>query len=175
MISFTLPGEPLGVNALYRSVVVRRRMRVLKSAPGRDYEAALIAAARSARGTAPTTKRPVAVRIAIFFGSERPDIDGPIKPILDALQAPGKPKPGSKRQPRMGAGVYKNDRQVTRLFVERNVDPGNPRVEVYVVELPRLIAERPAALRELFDAPAPPVPMAGGQVRLLVSKVRSFA
>lgn len=71
-----------------------------------------------------TTKLPVEVRIRVLFADERPDIDSPVKAILDSLEVP-RPK---LRRP--GAAFVANDRQVRRYTVERGVDRKNPRVEV---------------------------------------------
>lgn len=58
----------------------------------------------------------VIVRI-YFYIKYRRDIDGGIKPVLDLLQ----------RQ-----GIYKNDSQVTSLYVKKFKDIQNPRCEVEV-------------------------------------------
>jgi Holliday junction resolvase RusA-like endonuclease len=82
----------------------------------------------------PTFEGPVEVELRVFFVDERPDTDGPVKAILDALQPPN---PG---QHRFGAGIIRDDRQVRRLLVERGVDAKRPRVEVAIAPVGELIA-----------------------------------
>ena len=126
-MTFTVPGEPLGVNALWRS----QQGRVHKSPKAEQYAQAVMAHAAAARMRAggDTLTGPVAVELRVYFGSERPDIDGPVKVILDAMQA--------TTARRTGASVYLDDRQVHRLLVTRHVDRERPRVEVEVVSLER--------------------------------------
>lgn len=126
-LTFTIPGEPIGVN---RSFVGGKRPFV-KTPAARLFAARIAIAGRAARMKAKseTTEAPCEVSIALFFGSERPDTDGPVKPILDALQKPMRGRPG--------AGIYANDRQVVVYHVTRNIDRERPRVEVVVQEIDR--------------------------------------
>jgi Holliday junction resolvase RusA-like endonuclease len=129
VLRFTIPGRPLGVNELYER---SRNGQVRKSDKARAFEqlVALVGTrARRAQGWE-TTMRPVEVSLRIFFDSERPDIDGPEKLILDALQAPRAHRVPAHR--RVGAGIIANDRQVRRKLTEREVDRERPRIEVAV-------------------------------------------
>lgn len=58
----------------------------------------------------------VSVEIYIHVNRDR-DIDGSLKPILDLFQR---------------IGVYKNDKQVKKMMVEKSQDKLNPRVEVTI-------------------------------------------
>lgn len=126
-LAFTVEGEPLGVNRLYRVF----NGRSIKSKEGREYHAHFVqraAIARVGAGCVSAIEGPVAVALRLYFGSERPDVDGPIKIALDAMEIP--------RPKRDGAGVYRNDRQVRKLTVERFTDRERPRIEVEVSEMP---------------------------------------
>lgn len=124
-LTFTIPGEPVGVN---RSFVGGKRPFV-KAPAARLFAARIAMAGRAARMKAKceTSEAPCEVWITLYFGSDRPDTDGPVKPILDALQKPMRGRPG--------AGIYANDRQVVAYHVTRNIDRERPRVEVVVHEV----------------------------------------
>ena len=62
---------------------------------------------------------PLRVNIELYLKHWR-DIDGSIKLILDVMQM---------------AGVYKNDRQVMSMWVNKEEDKKRPRVEIEVLEL----------------------------------------
>ena len=123
-IAFVVPGSPLSQNRAYRRSIQRR---MYKSDEAYAYTARLIIAAREARNGRAMLTGPVAVSLRVVFDSDRPDLDGPVKLVLDALQEP--------RARRPGAGLYANDRQVRRLVVERLVDRFDPRLEVVVEPL----------------------------------------
>lgn len=95
-IVLTLP--PTG-NKLWAPVRTRRGAAMVKRAASADWAAA---AARDVARQAPRTI-PGPFHAAIFLPVTRADIDGRIKPILDALQA---------------GGAIANDRHCTRLLVE---------------------------------------------------------
>jgi Holliday junction resolvase RusA-like endonuclease len=118
-LSFVLHGNPLSQNAIYRR---GRGKRLYMSDEGRSYIANVGLAATMAiqdlRGPWSQEGR-FAVELTMFFSSQRPDGDGPLKPTLDALQKI----------------VYDNDRQVTDGAWHRRVDPQNPRLEVRVYRM----------------------------------------
>src|SRR6266571_612250 len=85
-LSFVIPGDPVGVNRGFtggeRPFAKTPEARVFVEAVA-TYGAL---ARRAARAEA--IECPVEVWIRVYFGSDRPDADGPVKPILDALQVP---------------------------------------------------------------------------------------
>ena len=70
------------------------------------------------------------VELRIVFASECADLDGPIKPTIDALQLT------NARAKRVGAGIISDDRQVRVLHVHRHVDKRFPRIQILVAALP---------------------------------------
>ena len=126
-IEFTVPGKPVGVNDTHvggRWGFQKKRKAVAFAQLVAAYG---LRARRAARWA--TTTAPVQVQLRVFFANERPDTDGPVKAVLDALQTP------NPKLRRVGAGILENDRQVRRLIVDRDVDRERPRVEVAVMEI----------------------------------------
>lgn len=127
-------SQPVGVNDLYQPGLAfsgggMRRPTIRKTAKGEAFCLRLLLAARAAwRGLRRAAfggnekqRVPVSVSIWLAFQSYANDIDGPLKPILDSLQA---------------AGIVWNDNRVDELHVYRlPPDPARPRVEVAVQEL----------------------------------------
>jgi Holliday junction resolvase RusA-like endonuclease len=132
LITFTVPGAPLGQNALYRIVNIKPRggkahSTLMMTSAGRAWKTDIAARA----GLAPHLGEAlVEVRLRVYLPNERMDLDGPIKPVMDALQ--GVKMDGYDG--RMG-GCIVNDRQVRRLVVERYVDRERPRIEIDVEPL----------------------------------------
>lgn len=123
-LRFVVDGKPCGVNATH----LGGARPFVKSPEARAFAAKVASRGMAARRCAgwATTSEPVEVEIRIFFQSERPDTDGPVKAILDALQS------SNPKLNRLGAGIIENDRQVKRFLVERVIDREHPRVEVTV-------------------------------------------
>jgi len=137
VIAFTIPMEPVGKNDLHRR---RKGGAVYKTDAARRFHEAVAAFGLKARRSAGLAiiDNPVEVEIRVFFASERPDGDGPVQIVLDALQlSRASTNPAACRT---GAGIYRNDRQVVRYMVERGIDRKRPRVEVRI-----------APAGELFD------------------------
>lgn len=138
-VSFVVPGKPCGVNATHtggaRPFVKSREARAFAA------KVALMGTLARRRAKWETTSGPVEVAIRVMFANERPDTDGPVKAILDALQ--------TATNRRIGAGFIANDRQVRRYTVERFIDRKQPRVEVTV----SLAGEPKNAMREWDCAP----------------------
>jgi Holliday junction resolvase RusA-like endonuclease len=144
-LRFIVPGKPLSVNELY----TRTRLGdVRKSDDAKAYaeKVSLLGRAARMRARLETITAPVEVTLRIFFQDERPDTDGPVKLLLDALQSPRASRDCRSR--RGGAAIIRDDRQVRRLVVEREIDKKNPRVEVTVQRHPASSAPYP------FDTPA---------------------
>lgn len=112
-IRFVSPGKAIGVNETYRIGRWGKRAGFMKSDAAHAYAARLaVDAVADNRGASPLVG-PVDARISFVYADRRPDIDGAIKPTLDALQ-----------------GIaYVNDRQIERLLVEKHLDAERPRVE----------------------------------------------
>jgi Holliday junction resolvase RusA-like endonuclease len=109
--SFWVQAKPVSSNATYRR---GKGSGFYLTQEAKAYHDAVRLAA-TVYGCKPI-EGPVDVELHFFFDSARPDIDGPIKGTLDALQ-----------------GVcYANDRQVTRLVVLKSVDKERPRVAIKV-------------------------------------------
>lgn len=124
-IVYVVPVKPAGVN--------RNGARTgawTKTDAQRDFANALAVYGQQARQRAAwsTTTSPVEVEIRIHFESEIPDIDSPVKAILDSLEV------SRPRLRRPGAGFLANDRQVRRYVVERALDRDEPRIEIAIRE-----------------------------------------
>ena len=122
-LRFIVPGNPIGINQVFCG----GKRPFVKTTRARNFAAAVAHYGR--RAWAATDKDMpwqgrATVYIDLFFRDRRPDIDGPIKAILDALQ-PSRPQ-------RSGAGIINNDRQVAELHVRRYVDKEDPRAEITV-------------------------------------------
>ena len=114
-IRFCVPLSPVSVNQGYRV----GRGRMFKSPAAVAYQQGIaLAGKRAMRGKEPMTGS-LEVRLLFVYSTERNDIDGAIKPTLDAMQG----------------SVYGNDRQVRALKVAKHKDPEAPRVEIEVVEV----------------------------------------
>lgn len=111
----TLPLPP-SVNGYWRSVTVRPGVsKVLISREGRAWKKKALQLALLQRPK--RIEGDIEVVLTVHFRDRRRDLDNACKPLLDLLQA---------------AGVYENDRQITRIRMERLIDKGNPRVEIEV-------------------------------------------
>lgn len=111
-VSFFAPGKPVSSNGTYRF----GSARMWKTKEATRFIANLQKWARIAMDGRMPEPAYVEVRITFIFADERPDLDGPLKTVLDALQ-----------------GItYRNDRQVRSLSVQRRTDKTNPGVEITV-------------------------------------------
>lgn len=153
---FVVPGEPVSVNRSFvggsKPFTKSPEMReFMERVAGFGWQARC--AALREKAWPALSEKPCEVSIAFYYGSERPDADGPVKAILDSLQPPRARKPK-----RPGASIYLNDRQVVDYHVSRRVDRLNPRVEIEVVEVEGpadwvpLAATGNPGLRELANA-----------------------
>ena len=118
-VQFTVPGPPISTNATYRTTHGGRWYKDHAAAAWQSKVTMM--ARRSMCGALPTPDH-VEGWITFFCDSERPDVDGPVKGLLDRLG-------GTKARP---GPVLVNDRQVRRYHVEKQVDRANPRTEVTV-------------------------------------------
>jgi Holliday junction resolvase RusA-like endonuclease len=167
VIAFVVSGDPVGINATH----VGGPRPFVKSHEARAFAQRIAGAGCIARGSAPTIRGPVRVDIDVYFRDERPDTDGPVKAILDALQRP------NPRTRRIGAGIIANDRQVVEYVVRRHGDRLEPRDEVTVRELvPVAVAVDETEARRRKDLLAIVSPKRRAEVltKRAVPSVRSF-
>ena len=117
-MTFVIPGQPLSVNRLYGTS--RKRKTRFRTHEGTAYKSGAALLAKVARGGAESLRGPVEVHLALYFRTLASDIDGPVKVLVDALQA---------------GGVVANDNQVMKLVVTKARDKVNPRAEVTVLPM----------------------------------------
>lgn len=116
VLTFAVAGTPISVNAMYQR---GRGKRLFKTDVGRTYQNLVAHKAKAAMlGCMPFGE--CEVSLAFYYPSRRNDVDGAIKPALDALQL---------------GGVFPNDRLVQRLVAAKFLDKESPRLEVRVTAL----------------------------------------
>lgn len=112
-VTFTAPGEPASKSNQRRLVTIGGKPRMIKSKKALAYSDEFAI-------HCPQLPEPLEgsleVEMVIWYGSRRPDIDGGASLILDLMQG----------------RIYKNDRQVDRLVVEKKLDRENPRADIRV-------------------------------------------
>ncbi len=127
MISFILPGPPVGVNHGYKTVPVRGRAALKLSDEALYYKALLASRARAAHraaGAPPAIEHGAVVGIRFVFATLGSDLDGPVKFVLDSIAS------GSPRHP--GARLVVNDTRVRQLVLMKGDCDGEPRTEVSI-------------------------------------------
>jgi Holliday junction resolvase RusA-like endonuclease len=118
IVQFTVPIAPLGVNNAYEPARWGKRHGFKKSDEARVYQEQIAFRAKVAMRSMPPFTGRCRVVLTLFYPDDRSDIDGSIKLNLDALQGV----------------VYRNDRQIRRLVVDKDIDKDRPRIEFEVVE-----------------------------------------
>lgn len=119
-LEFSVPGNPLSQNRAYRR---SKQGRMFMSDEARAFKEQIALIAKCARpDTWDTSTKWFEVWVTCYFDSQRPDVDGPCKLALDAMEHV----------------LYENDRQVVKVTMERRVDRVAPRMEVKVRELERV-------------------------------------
>ena len=113
-ISMTILGEPASKSNSRKVVLIRGKVRVIKSAKALAYAKTF---AQQCKVLDPPIEGDIKLSIHIFYRTRRPDLDGAL--IMDCLQGP----------------VYVNDRQVKELHLFHHIDKENPRSEIRVTEL----------------------------------------
>jgi len=115
---YDLPWPP-SVNTYWRSVVIKRAVRVLISQAGRNYRKAAIEAI--GRREAPPLSSRLSVRINAMPPDRRKrDLDNIPKAVLDALTH---------------AGVWEDDSQIDQLLVTRGDVTKGGEIRVSIIEL----------------------------------------
>lgn len=135
MIRLTILGTPQS-KANSRDIVMigkpgNKRPLVKKSDKALDYEHDAL------RQIPPVARQrlegPVRVAMRIFYPNELQDLDESL--ILDILQDRWKTDKATGQRVLVQSGVYRNDRQVRRRFVDHAIDARNPRAEILVIPL----------------------------------------
>lgn len=110
-MTITFPYPP-SVNRYWRTIVKGKRAFPILSSEAREYKARMAAYAAVLQ----PSQEPVSLTIRLYRPRKAGDIDGPLKPLLDALQGL----------------LYVNDSQIVEMHVTRHDDKANPRVEVEI-------------------------------------------
>ena len=116
---FTLPFIPPGVNHQYRPT--ERNGRKVLTEDAKALREHITVIARRA-GFEPDIEAEYGVRVTFTFGAWTPDIDGPIKALLDAVfRAPGQDNAW--------------DHRIVRLEADKRVERGQRQTDVTVWEV----------------------------------------
>lgn len=119
-LSLVLPLTP-SLNAYYRSILVKGRIRVLISREGNQYRSSVQSVLlRSLPRGFQTLEAALHAKIDIYMSRRASDGDNRLKGLFDALQH---------------GEVLDNDNQVCVHEIRRFYDPVNPRVEITLSEL----------------------------------------
>ena len=116
-IDFVIKGEPASKANQRRVVLVGKYPRVIKSKKAIDY---LKSFALQCPVLDELITDDVEMEVEIWFASRRPDLDGAVSLIMDALQD----------------RVIKNDRQIKVIKAYWNLDRENPRSRIRLRPLP---------------------------------------
>lgn len=119
--SLVATGHPVSVNMGKAAVVVNGRPRMIKTEQAREWASMMVEQFSRQWGVLMPIECEVTVSVQVFLAANTMDVDNPLKPIQDALQA---------------AGVLKNDRLVRTATITKHVDRHRPRVEVSILESP---------------------------------------
>jgi Holliday junction resolvase RusA-like endonuclease len=119
--SLVATGHPVSVNMGKAAVLVNGRPRIVKTDQAREWASMMVAQFSRQWGVLMPIECEITVSVQVFVSANTMDVDNPLKPILDALQA---------------AGVVKNDRLVRTASITKHVDRHRPRVEVSIMESP---------------------------------------
>ena len=114
---FTILGEPASKANQRRVILVGKHPRVIKSQKAIEYLRSF--AAQCPRSN-PLLLEDLELEVEIWFASRRPDLDGAVSLIMDALQDL----------------VIKNDRQIKVIKAFWNLDRENPRSRIQLRQLP---------------------------------------
>lgn len=152
VIALTILGEPASKANSRKLVKFGERMVSVKSDKALAYE-------RDALRQIPPLCRvrlqgPVAAYMAIYYASERPDLDESL--ILDILQDRFTGK--GEARVLLQAGVYMNDRQVRERHIYHRIDARNPRAEIVIKSIAPQVALIPATAARPKLAPKVPTP-----------------
>jgi Holliday junction resolvase RusA-like endonuclease len=124
-IEFCVPGKLIGVN-LHLADTRRKTPEAIEFI---NRVAAYGVIARRRQGHE-TITGPVYAEFWPIFRDNRPDLEGWLKPTLDALQVP------NAKARRVGCGILQNDHQVEELHIHRKqINPDRPGLSIRVTPL----------------------------------------
>lgn len=115
-VSFTIPCAPLSTNMAYKLTSKGKFARMYLSEAAQEFKKLCSFAALYARPKGWPMEEKYSLTLDFYFKNQRPDSDGPLKLVLDAMQG----------------CLYNNDRQVEEVTYRRRIDPAAPRVEVSI-------------------------------------------
>ena len=107
-VEFEVSGEPASKSNQRRIVMIGKSPRVIKSKKALDY---LKGFGIQCPRLNPLLLDDLELEVEVWFASRRPDLDGAVSLIMDAMQGL----------------VYKNDRQIKVIKAFWNLDRKNPR------------------------------------------------
>jgi len=118
-VAFTVQATPISTNMAYRltKAKIGNFARMYLSAAAKSFKEMVSLKATLARPKGWPLDRRYFVGVDFYFRDNRPDSDGPLKLVLDAMEG----------------CLYKNDRQVDEVRYRRFVDAASPRVEISVL------------------------------------------
>lgn len=119
-MTLCVAGKPVSTNQTYRT---GRGGRWFKDDDAKAWQNAVLLEARRAMAGRPPFSGDVEVWIRFWFDSRKPDVDGPVKGLLD----------------RLAPSIIANDRQVVAYHVTKFLDRENPRTEVEVRAWPAVV------------------------------------
>ena len=122
MITFTVPGKAVGVNSTYKRSAQRR---LCKTDEAEVWQAKLTLAVRRGMAKHERLQGPCWIWIDFYFTDMKPDVDGPVKPVMDCVAKWA-----------LDSG---NDRQFWRQGSERHIDKASPRTMVTIGRMPEVV------------------------------------
>lgn len=124
-MNYTILGKPITASAGQRIVMIpkfkgssEKRPAILRSAEALTWTKSAVIQLK-AQKQGPMIEGPVEVQMNVHREINSGDVDNYAKIALDAMT---------------DAGVWRDDKLVMKLTVEKFVDPKNPRIEVTVTE-----------------------------------------
>lgn len=114
----TIRGKCPSKSNCYRVVTIDGHGSLAKQKALADYERSFYLQCDRYRGA--DIRGLFALKIRVYYDSQRPDLDNCLKVVLDCLQQ---------------CRAIRNDRQCVRIEAEKFVDKADPRVEFEIVEM----------------------------------------
>src|SRR5712664_520003 len=115
-VSFVVHAAPLSTNMAYKLTSRGGFARMYLSKEANSFKRICLLAAKLAKPRYWSSTERYSLGLDFYFRDNRPDSDGPLKLVLDALQG----------------CLYNNDRQIDEVTYRRFIDAVAPRVEVRI-------------------------------------------